>query len=106
VRQTFDPGYTAGHVQRAADYLHALPGLLLVAPARIPRPDPPLGIVRRRGDHAHAVPALGQEQGHVAGIFADPGKLGSEVNPVDEETHAWTATDNSGKGVYRIEVYK
>ena len=87
----------AGDPQGAADHAHAAPGLGRPAPARASRIKAPVRVVGVGGDHGHLVALAHQALGHLAGVLADAGQLGREVEAVEQPATA------GGGGRARVE---
>ena len=86
VNHALEAGGFFGDVERGAEDLWVA-GLGFVGVAEV-FADAPGGVVRGGGDDVEVVAPGGEPCGHFAGVFADAGELGGEVEAVDEDAEA------------------
>ncbi len=87
VQQALEAAGLVRHPQRRAHHTHALPGLAAVLAGAVAGPHLPGRVVGWRGDDAHLVPCMGQPLRHLAGVLADAGEFGGEIDAVEKQLH-------------------
>lgn len=85
MQHALEAGGAGGDVERAA--VNGEVGQRVLGGATVAEGwvDAPGGVVGRRGDDVDVVATTGEPQSHFAGVFADAGEFGREVEAVDED---------------------